>query len=36
MITVITATALTEASNEEIEKEFQNIFNTVKDLQTEA
>lgn len=36
MITVNTATALTEASNEDIEKEFQNIFNTVKDLQTEA
>ena len=35
-ITVNTATALTEASNEKLQKEIFNIFETVKTLQAET
>lgn len=35
-ITINTATALTEASNEKLQKEIFNIFETVKNLQAET
>ena len=35
-ITVNTATALTEASNEKLQKEIFNIFETVKNIQAET